>query len=75
MLTLWTILADTSDNGLLDLGPLATDVGGLVVVASAGGLGHWVWVHLEHFTVLLVGPVGAPLIFCKVKKTQKRQFR
>lgn len=37
MLTLWTILADTSDNGLLDLGPLATDVGGLVVVASTGG--------------------------------------
>ena len=37
MLTLWTILADTSDNGLLDLRPLATDVGGLVVVASTGG--------------------------------------
>ena len=37
MLTLWTILADTSDNGLLDLGPLATDVGGFVVVASTGG--------------------------------------
>jgi len=58
MLTLWTILADTSDNGFLDLGPFATDVGWFVVVASTGGCCNWVWMHLKYFVVFLVLPVS-----------------
>ena len=59
VVTLGAVSADASHDGLLDLGPLATDVAWLVVVASASSRGDWVWVHFECFAIFLVGPVGA----------------
>lgn len=42
----------TPDDALFDLGPLATNVGGFVVVADAGGGVFWVWNHSEFLTVV-----------------------
>jgi len=59
VLTLWPVRAHTSDNGLFNLAPFATDVGWFVVVARACGCVSWVGHHFEYFAVLLVGPVRA----------------
>jgi len=59
MVALGLVLAHATHNGVLDLGPLATDVAGLVVVASARGRGDGEGVHLEDLVVLRVLPVGA----------------
>lgn len=59
ILTLWPVCAYTSDNGLFNLAPFATDVRWLVVIARACGCVSWVGHHFEYFAVLLVGPVRA----------------
>lgn len=58
MVGLWLVLANASDNGVLDLGPLATDVAWFVVVTGARGRGDGEGVHLEDLVILLVLPVG-----------------
>jgi len=58
VLTLGAILAHAAHDALLDFGPLATDVGWLVVVARTGGGCDRVRVHFEHFVVFFVLPVG-----------------
>jgi len=59
MVGLGLVLAHATDNRVLDLGPLATDVAGFVVVTGACGRGDGEGVHLEDLVVLLVFPVGA----------------
>merc|ERR1712021_259908 len=56
VLALGAVLAHAADNALLDLGPLAADVGWLVVVARTRG--DRVGVHFKDFFVFFVLPVG-----------------
>lgn len=58
MLTLGAILAHAAHDAFLDFGPLAADVGWLVVVARTGGGCDRVGVHFENFVVFFVFPVG-----------------
>ena len=58
MLALGAVLAHAANNALFDLGPLAADVGWLVVVARTRGRGDRVGVHFKDFFVFFVLPVG-----------------
>lgn len=55
---LGAILAHATNDALLDFGPLAADVGWLVVIARTGGGGDRVGVHFEDFVVFFVFPIG-----------------
>lgn len=50
-LSLGAILSHTSDDAVLDLGPLASDIWRLVVVTGACWCGDWVRDHIEHLVV------------------------
>merc|ERR1711935_187644 len=58
VLALGAVLAHAANNALLDLGPLAADVGWLVVVARTRGRGDRVGEHFKDFFVFFVLPVG-----------------
>lgn len=58
ILELFFVGADASDDRVLDLHPLAADVGGLVRVACAGHVVGGVWHHFEGLSVTVVLVAG-----------------